>query len=121
MFIRMNKSRAQTTAEYAILFAIVVGAFIAMQVYIKRGLQGRIKDVVDTRGSGGNVGGSTLTFNTGQYEPYYAQSNARTDQGSNETTTMGAGATVDSTSNQRTTVNRDSTTLSVNGTGSTTP
>jgi hypothetical protein len=121
MFIRLNRSRAQTTAEYAILFAIVVGAFIAMQVYIKRGLQGRIKDVVDTRGSGGNVGGSTLTFNTGQYEPYYLQSNAQTDQSTNETTTMGAGASVGTTTNATTTVNRDQTTLSVNGTGGTTP
>lgn len=116
MFIQMNRSRAQTTAEYAILFAIVVGAFIAMQVYIKRGLQGRIKDVVDARGSGGDVGGNTLTFNTSQYEPYYLASNAQTNQSSNENETMSMGGAVDKTTNQRTNVNREQQTLSVNGT-----
>jgi len=117
MFIQMNRSRAQTTAEYAILFAIVVGAFIAMQVYIKRGLQGRIKDVVDARGGGGDVGNTQLTFNTAQYEPYYLQSNAQTTQTSNESETAGLGGGVNKTSNQRTNVTREQQTLSVNGTG----
>ncbi|MCX5711211.1 MAG: hypothetical protein NT060_04580 [Candidatus Omnitrophica bacterium] len=117
----MNKSRAQTTAEYAILFAIVVGAFIAMQVYIERGLQGRIKDVVDARGAGGTIGSGTasgsVAFNTAQYEPYYLQSNAQTNQTSNETETTGLGGGVNKTSNQRTNVTREQQTLSVNGTG----
>ncbi|MCX5709645.1 MAG: hypothetical protein NT088_02815 [Candidatus Omnitrophica bacterium] len=113
----MNRSRAQTTAEYAILFAIVVGAFIAMQVYIKRGLQGRIKDVVDARGSGGSVGGNTLTFNTSQYEPYYVQSNAQTQQSSNESEGESLGGGVSKTTNQRTNVTREQQTLSVNSSG----
>jgi len=114
MFIRLNQSRAQSTAEYAILFAIVVGAFIAMQVYIKRGIQGRIKDVVDTRGTGGEVGCSQLTFNTSQYEPYYLKSDAETEQKSGEKTTLEAGGATGRESNQETTVNRVSQTLSVN-------
>ncbi len=39
--------KAQSTAEYAILIAIVVGALVGMQIYVRRGLQGRIADVVD--------------------------------------------------------------------------
>ena len=36
--------KAQNTAEYAILIVLVVGAVIAMQTYVKRGWQGRVKD-----------------------------------------------------------------------------
>lgn len=45
MFLRRKK--AQSTAEYAIIIAIVVGALVAMQVYVKRGMQGRFKDAVE--------------------------------------------------------------------------
>lgn len=37
----------QSTAEYAILLAIVASALIAMQIYLKRGIQGRIRDLAD--------------------------------------------------------------------------
>jgi len=68
--LKLNKKKAQTTAEYAIVIAIVVGAVVAMQVYIKRGLQGRIKDAVDFTGD--NLSTNTnFAFKSGQYEPYY--------------------------------------------------
>jgi Flp pilus assembly pilin Flp len=38
---------AQSTTEFAILLAVVATALIAMQVYIKRGLQGRLKELAD--------------------------------------------------------------------------
>lgn len=37
------KRKAQSTIEYMVLFIIIVGALIATQVYIKRGMQGRLK------------------------------------------------------------------------------
>lgn len=43
----LHKRKAQSTAEYAIIIAIVVGAAVAMQVYVKRGLQGRIAASTD--------------------------------------------------------------------------
>ncbi|MBM3244957.1 MAG: class III signal peptide-containing protein [Candidatus Omnitrophica bacterium] len=75
MFKRLGK-RGQTTAEYAILIALVVAAAMAMQIYVKRGLQGRVKDVVDHTGTGGEVGtaGDVLQFSGAQYEPYYTSS-----------------------------------------------
>jgi uncharacterized protein (UPF0333 family) len=79
MLRKLNK-RAQTTAEYAILIALVVGAVVAMQVYVKRGLQGRIKDVVDHSGSGGQVGDKDFQYKTQQYEPYYQKSASDTTQ-----------------------------------------
>lgn len=43
-------SRGQSTLEYAILVTIVIGALIAMQIYVKRGFQGRWKSTVDDFG-----------------------------------------------------------------------
>lgn len=48
MLIRMKKS--QSTLEYALLIAVVVGAFLGMQVYVKRGIQGRLKATADDMG-----------------------------------------------------------------------
>ncbi|MBI4308987.1 MAG: hypothetical protein HY591_01505 [Candidatus Omnitrophica bacterium] len=43
----MKKYNGQTTLEYVVLIIIIVGALLAMQVYIKRGFQGRWKSTVD--------------------------------------------------------------------------
>jgi len=48
---RMNPRRrvkAQAVSEYSLFLAIVLIAVIAINVYVKRGLQGRYADVVDT-------------------------------------------------------------------------
>lgn len=50
------KKKSQTFQEYVILLAIVVTAFVAMQVYMKRGVQGRLKDLANQ-------------ISTKQYEP----------------------------------------------------
>jgi uncharacterized protein (UPF0333 family) len=67
----MFNKKGQNVVEYSILIALVVGAAIAMQTYVKRGLQGRVKDVVDYTGNNTTTG-ETATFTGGQYEPYYA-------------------------------------------------
>ena len=46
----MIRKRAQSILEYAGLIAIVVGALIAMQVIIKRGLQGKYRSTADDIG-----------------------------------------------------------------------
>ncbi len=86
--LRKLGKRAQTTAEYAILIALVIGAVVAMQVYVKRGIQGRVKEVVDHTGVGGDVAGENFTFSGGQYEPYYLESNATTNQQTGSTENM---------------------------------
>lgn len=47
--IKMRK-RAQNITEYAVLLAIIASAIVAMQVYVKRGVQGRIKELADQLG-----------------------------------------------------------------------
>lgn len=50
MFIRLNKRKAQSTLEYGVVIAVVVAALVAMQAYVKRGLQGKIKESADQIG-----------------------------------------------------------------------
>jgi len=63
MFVKMDK-RAQSTLEYALLIAVVVAVLIAMQTYMKRGLQGKMKDSTDSIGSQFSVGASTYDYTT---------------------------------------------------------
>ena len=46
----MWNRRAQSTVEYAVLAAVVVGALLAMQIYIKRGAMGKMKSATDSIG-----------------------------------------------------------------------
>ena len=77
---RARNRRGQSMAEYAIVLTVVIGAIVAMQLYVKRGLQAKVKDVTDVVGAG--LTGSK----TNQYEPYYASSdfNVTSSQKSNE-------------------------------------
>ncbi|MDD4953387.1 MAG: hypothetical protein PHG40_00585 [Candidatus Omnitrophica bacterium] len=106
MLGRLGK-KAQSTAEYAIIIALVIAAVVAMQVYVRRGIQGRVRDVVDHTGAGGDVGGENLSFSSGQYEPYYNQTTGSTSQKSQNTesvdgTSRSSTTSVDATREQTT-------------------
>ncbi|MCM8782804.1 MAG: hypothetical protein NC909_00180 [Candidatus Omnitrophica bacterium] len=85
----LNYKRAQTLTEYAILLGIIATAIIAMQVYVKRGLQGRVKDGTDYLGQQTMAIGST-----GQYEPYYIEQDFTTGRSSQQTETLETGGGV---------------------------
>ena len=42
--------KAQSTLEYAVLIACVVGALLAMQIYLKRAYEGKVSSSVDQIG-----------------------------------------------------------------------
>lgn len=90
--------KGQNTAEYAVLIAVVIGAIVAMQLYVKRGLQAKVKDVTDNVGQGlvGQVPG--LAAVTSQYEPYYNTSNYDVASNQKVQEKYQAGGTVDRTS-----------------------
>ncbi len=44
--------QGQSVLEYAILMVIVIAALLSLQVYIKRGIQGRLKSSADEIGDG---------------------------------------------------------------------
>lgn len=46
----MGTRRGQSTVELAVLIAVVTGALLAMQIYIKRGVSGRLRDAADQTG-----------------------------------------------------------------------
>ena len=46
----LNKKKGQSTLEYAILIIIIIGALLSIQIYIKRGVQGRLKQATDDIG-----------------------------------------------------------------------
>ena len=53
--------KGQSTLEYAILIIIIIGALLSIQVYIKRGLQGRLKSASDDIGDQFSVGNTNWT------------------------------------------------------------
>lgn len=82
MFTTLNK-RAQSTAEFAIVVSMVIGAIVVMQVYVKKSLQGRIKTETDT------------ALGATQFNPNYTNTQNTTGMSSNETIDQ-AGTTGDS-------------------------
>jgi uncharacterized protein (UPF0333 family) len=64
MFKRLFKHKAQTTLEYVILISVVVAALIGMQVYLKRGISGKLKESVDSAGQQFSPDSSTYHYDT---------------------------------------------------------
>ena len=81
----LRNKRAQSTAEYAILIGLVVAALLAMQTYVKRGLNAKMKDATDTYATTVGLGG------TSQYEPYYFGQSLTTGQQGSETKSLATG------------------------------
>jgi len=46
----LNQKRGQSTLEYAVLIVVIIGALLTIQVYIKRGVQGRLRSAADDIG-----------------------------------------------------------------------
>lgn len=73
MRIRRYKSLAQSTTEYAVLLAIVAAALVAMQIYMKRGIQGRLRDLANQISPEQYERGSTVSNSTTHQEAYTTQ------------------------------------------------
>lgn len=73
--------KAQSTLEYAILVVIIIGVLLAIQVYVKRGLQGRLKSATDDIGDQYSLGDG------GNYEKVVKTSSKIIDNTSSGTTT----------------------------------
>lgn len=70
MFKYLRKAKGQSTLETAVLIMIVIGALLSIQVYIKRGVQGRLRSAADDIGEQYSAGNTnvmktvTVTSNT---------------------------------------------------------
>ena len=73
--MRLSVKKAQSIAEYVILLASVAAVFVGMQVYVRRGLQARLKDASDSVVATMNqrLGANEPNHQNepNQYEPYY--------------------------------------------------
>jgi hypothetical protein len=47
----LRRLKGQSTLEYAMIIAVVVGALLAMQIYMKRGVQGKLRESTDEIGT----------------------------------------------------------------------
>ena len=98
----MRLTRAgQSTAEYAVLFALIVGAAIAVQQFVRVRLQGAVKGAADTyvstiQGTGGTSTGITVT-------PWSPDRNVTGSSKSDENMTSATQGSVTSTSGGQTT------------------
>ena len=74
MFRLLNKRKAQSTIEYVILIIVIIGALLSIQVYIKRGIQGRLKSATDDIGDQFSPGNTnvqrTMTVNSVSNETF---------------------------------------------------
>lgn len=79
MFLRAKKG--QSTLEYVIMIVVIAAALVAMQAYIKRGVQGKLRSSTDGIGE--------------QYSPGITTGGYTTTTGStsNEAVTAGGGTT----------------------------
>ena len=96
--LRRKYNKAQSTAEYVIVLGLIVAAVVAMQSYIKRGFQGRIKDAVDYKGQ--LTTENVVTFSTNQYEPYYLSSTFESTRNSEDTENLQQAGSVNRTVNE---------------------
>jgi hypothetical protein len=97
--LRHMSRKAQSTAEYVIVLGLIVAAVVAMQTYVKRGFQGRIKEAVDYTG---NQGSDVVQFTGQQYEPYYLGSTFATTREAEETEDLATGGAVTRTTKEDT-------------------
>lgn len=56
--------KAQSTLEYSVLIALIVAGLLAMQVYLKRGVQGRLRQSADEIGEQFSPGFTTVSRTT---------------------------------------------------------
>ncbi len=61
----INRKKGQSTLEYAVLIIIIIGALLSIQVYIKRGIQGRLKQAADDSGDQYADGSTSVNKTTG--------------------------------------------------------
>lgn len=104
--------RAQSLGEYVILVALIAAVFFGMQTYVKRGMQGRLRDASDflVTSMKEEAGLPVNALSTNQFEPAYATHARNTEDRGHwvESMSLGGASRKDFTNNSelnRTSVN----------------
>ena len=56
----LRRNNGQSIVEYAVLLGVVIAALLIMQMFIKRGYQGGLKESADKFGEQFSAGGTTI-------------------------------------------------------------
>ena len=96
----LKNKRAQNTAEYALLIALVVAGVIAMQTYAQRSLQARMRDAAQYMAATTNFDNSNR-YNSVQYEPYYKAESFSVNSEKESNKRLGKGVTAYDSASQR--------------------
>lgn len=92
-YFQNKRKKGQSTLEYAILIVIIIAALLSIQVYIKRGVQGRFKSATDDIGD--------------QYSPGYTVESVTTTANTTSTDTFSAGVSTTGLASENTTLTVD--------------
>jgi Flp pilus assembly pilin Flp len=60
----IKNERGQSTLEYAVIVAAVIGALLALQVYLKRGVEGKLHESTDQIGEQFDAGNTSVDSTT---------------------------------------------------------
>lgn len=97
MLKHLHKMKGQSTLEYAVLVIIIIGALLTIQTYIKRGVQGRLKNSADDIGdqfSPGNTNAVKTTKTRSRTNELFGQdANGNARQGESATSMIEAETT----------------------------
>jgi hypothetical protein len=59
-YLNQRRRQGQSTLEYVVLIIIIMAALLSLQSYIKRGIQGRLKQATDDIGDQYSVGNTNV-------------------------------------------------------------
>jgi len=93
-----RRRKGQSALEYAVIIAVVIGALLAMQIYMKRGLENRMRQSGDDVGKQFAAGATevTRTTNRNSYITETTLMGSTNTETANDITTMSANEFVDS-------------------------
>lgn len=63
-----RRYKGQSTLEYALIISVIVLGLLAMQIYMRRGVQGKLRESIDSVGGQYSAGNVTSTFTTEQLD-----------------------------------------------------
>lgn len=87
--------KGQSVLEYAILIMVVVGALLAMQWYIQRGMQGKLKESADEISAGSQYAPTKTTSNITRTVTSETVTNVETEVDPDDTTKIKTTTTTD--------------------------
>lgn len=61
-----RNKRAQSTLEYAVIIAVVIAALLAIQIYMKRGVEGKLRESTDSIGEQFDANNTTMNITRGR-------------------------------------------------------